>query len=301
MSHRLSNINLPQEENIDAGLELMEGELESLFDSSSPSTKDVTAREGILAIVNDNAIGVEDALAMLASITDTKSASVPLDEFPSYVKLPLELRTMVMKFSLPRVAIIQLKHRTHGLNTYIYQRCVQMIVDTTDNFTIAQFRESPLPLTLHISYARRQRKQSKLRFSHEDLLYCKTFMYSNIPVHRTFDALVRQDLFKDVTRIALSCRGLDDLLSSASLREQFLKIFPRLKELELLDHWLRPTNPTATRFGANGYHGLCPDPVGFTYDFDSFVTKNIAYLQSYMKGDDDVISGKAIVPQITFL
>ncbi|KAH6718707.1 hypothetical protein BKA61DRAFT_731284 [Leptodontidium sp. MPI-SDFR-AT-0119] len=223
MSYRLSNHELPQAESI-AALEVIDEEMEHPI--AYPGR------------VNDEESGGDDSDSSYGR-SDSPVASL---EILVPVVLPFELRRMVIKFSLPRAAVIQLKHETYQYKSRGHQeRYVRMIVDTTNNFTIKQLRESrglallrvnnefrdiyinALPLSLHICHVR---IQSKLRFSNEDLLFCSTFFGRIIAVNRTFDALIRQNIFKDVTHVAFQRRRYASTQELPFSLDEALQDFP---------------------------------------------------------------------------
>ena len=147
MSYQLTNKDLPREENLNAGFELMEGELKSFCKFSLCSgvqlfskVKSISDFFFLSCVVDDgsdddsndkptsddddcdnNSTSSEEAptgsdsqvvnsfeaieawcIARVASLP-----WVPHTRFPQYSKLPLELRTMVIKLSLPPPAIIR--------------------------------------------------------------------------------------------------------------------------------------------------------------------------------------------------
>ncbi|KAG4429266.1 hypothetical protein IFR05_015250 [Cadophora sp. M221] len=311
MPYRLRGRELSQEDSIDAGFELMDGEMEGLFRSGAVGEEDVGK--------GDSDCGRSNAGADAGLDSGSDDGWVPLLEFNLYPKLPFELRTIVIKFSLPRAAIIQLKHETYRYKSRKHkERSVRMIVDTTSDFTIKELRESrglallrvnkecreiyikALPLSLHVSHNRRQRIESRLRFSNEDLLYCESFFGHRIAVSRTFEALARQDLFKDLTHIALGRTVIAILRHRPSILADFLRVFPRLDELKVMNQSAPSLMATCVGFGLNDYHGGNPYPVGDTPAIPQHDAQAAADVLTTMRAAADVISGKAIVPRIKF-
>ncbi|KAL5314274.1 hypothetical protein ACEPPN_018699 [Leptodophora sp. 'Broadleaf-Isolate-01'] len=180
MLYRLSNHELPQAESI-AALEVIDEEMEHPIAYPGRVNDEESGGDD-----SDSSYGRSDSTNSIAGDSGSRRCLfldldlvplekvVPLEKFTLYVKLPFELRRMAIKFSLPRAAVIQLKHETYQYKSRGHQeRSVRMIVDTTNNFTIKQLRESrglallrvnnefrdiyinALPLSLHICHAHR--------------------------------------------------------------------------------------------------------------------------------------------------
>ncbi|CZT13855.1 uncharacterized protein RAG0_17347 [Rhynchosporium agropyri] len=268
--------------------------------------------------------GPTDVFAISSQLTTSPFEKVwfPLEIFDKYPKLPLELRRLVVSQALPAPAIIVLKHETlfytsHGQK----QRTVRFIPELSMVYTLADLRSSramslmkvntefrdvyikAFPHHIKICQARRERKESKLRYSKYDVLYLSSF-FGRIPLDRTFKAIMNTPdpalPFQQITRLAFSGAILARLSDNALNLADFMLTFPALKEIKVLDHDI-PAKDGFKKYTNGGSHGANPDPKETAVKMNDNWTAQVDVLINLMKGKPGVTAEQAVVPKITFL
>ncbi|KAG4429265.1 hypothetical protein IFR05_015249 [Cadophora sp. M221] len=260
---------------------------------------------------------------------DTEGVEVKPLTFTKYPKLPLELRKMIIEKALPAPSIIVLDIETMNWKQPPHSHKVRtlrfILMLNGGKMTITEFHESRkmsflgvdtetrkiytkrFPHAIQISYNRRQRIESRLWISLDDLLYMKNFCGS-ISLDRTFDSVKNTRPgalpFAYLTRLALGGHVLaklsDDVVSPDAVKN-FLEMCPKLKELKILDHKV-PAEKGFKKIGAGGYHGINPYYPGET-KLKSVEIWNVQvdFLFNMMSQDPAVVAGNASVPTITFM
>ncbi|KAH7308270.1 hypothetical protein BKA65DRAFT_176514 [Rhexocercosporidium sp. MPI-PUGE-AT-0058] len=249
------------------------------------------------------------------------------DTFTLYPKLPLEMRDMIVEEALPVPAIIVLDIETMQWKRPPHNhkvRSLRFILNLDGNMTLAKFHESRgisllsvskafrdlyqkrFPSSVAISYGRRQKRESKLWISLDDLLYLNNFG-RNITLDRTFSSIKNTRPgalpFQYLTRLALGGQVLaklsDEVLYPGAVKE-FLEMCPNLKELKLLDHKIL-AKKGYTKYGAHGYQGLDPNPGDTHLKSVKHWNVQVDLLFNMMADDPAAKAGRASVPSITFM
>ncbi|KAH6718706.1 hypothetical protein BKA61DRAFT_596136 [Leptodontidium sp. MPI-SDFR-AT-0119] len=277
--------------------------------------------------VSENSSANGSAGVSTALSADTGVVEPQLDTFTCYPRLPLELRNMIVKKALPASAIIVLDIETMNWKKPPHNhkvRTLRFILMLDGKMTITEFHESRklsflrvdratrevytkrFPHSIEISYNRRQRIESRLWISLDDLLYVRNFCGS-ITLDRTFDSVKNTRPgalpFGYLTRLALGGHVLaklsDDVVSPGAVKN-FLEMCPNLKELKILDHKV-PALKGFKKFGARGYQGLNPYPESTNLKSVQSWDVQVDLLFNMMAADPAVVAGKASVPTITFM
>ncbi|KAH7403785.1 hypothetical protein BKA64DRAFT_744321 [Cadophora sp. MPI-SDFR-AT-0126] len=250
------------------------------------------------------------------TVPDTNSA--PLEHFTLFPKLALELRFMVIEAALPKPAILAFKHETLFYKSHKQEmRTVRWIPDLNASFTLADLRKTralallrvnkefrsiyirKLPNSIKVCQARRERKQSKLYFNDQDLIFLQTF-FGKIPLERTFSSIRNTPTpFGSLTRLALDDEALDAMAKPGLLKD-FFEVFPALKEIKILSQKIAAQIPY-TKYGWGGYNGLHPDPKDTKLDFDESWTNAANELVVLMNSEPTVVANQASVPKISFI
>ncbi|KAL2066972.1 hypothetical protein VTL71DRAFT_1396 [Oculimacula yallundae] len=269
-------------------------------------------------------VNITKTVSTTAELATTQTSWVPLTEFHLFRKMPLELRRMVVKEAMPAPAIIVLNHETLYYPSHSQEkRTVRYIPEFSMIFSLADLRTSRclslakvntefrdvylkgLPHHIKICQARRERKESKLRFSDKDLLYLSSF-FGRIPLDRTFDAISNTPApalpFQNLTRLAFPGKILSRLADSESALVQFLNTFPRLKEIKVLDHDIQP-KPGFKKYCNGGSHGDNPEPETTDYlQMDEHWTVQVDVIANMVKNIAPLLAREDVaVPKFTFL
>lgn len=161
-----------------------------------------------------------------------------------------------------------------------------------------------IPLAMKICQARRERRESKLRFSVHDLLYLKTVFTSKITLDTTFRSIKNTPApampFKTIARLAFHSEVLAALNDRPRDLKNFMATFPALEVLTILTGHL-PAQDGVVKYGAGGYHGLHPNPKDTHLENADHWNSQVEVLLNLMKEVPAVLAGEANLPKITFI